>query len=161
MRLDSLGKCIFSTVLFATLIGCATHGIMEAEGVFPSGSENLDVIVLSDSEFIRRTPSGLEPHMDIRPDPGLSASFANALARYIDSANVRIISADLAPTTRLNRQHVTFTMLVEANGNTYQLRHDKTTDDAGFFGTNYLKELPEYLDSCANQLAKKLEKHDN
>lgn len=75
--------------------------------------------------------------MDYQLSPGLAVSFGRALERHVKAPGVRIIEAVIAPKTMLNQQHVRTSMLVEANGRTYRLRHDWETDKPvpGVLGT--------------------------
>jgi hypothetical protein len=142
-------------VLFLSLGGCVTHGVWRATGIAATSPDNPNVVVTSDTNYVRLTPVGLQPAIDIEPSPDLAVSFKRALQKYVSSANVRIISAGLTVSTALNRQHVTLAMLVSANGATYQLRHDTDTHHAGW-GNKYLAEFPVYLDACAEQLSQRL-----
>lgn len=142
-------------VLLLCMGGCATHLVWRATGIAAEVPDNPQVVVTSDTNYVRVATAGLQPTTDIKPSPGLAVSFKRALQKYVPSANVRIISANLTVSTLLNRQHVSLVMLVSANGATYQLRQDSDTHHAGW-GNKYLAEFPIYLDACAKQLAQEL-----
>lgn len=147
-----------TATVFALLLvsACARHQIIQVDGVASERANNPAVTVTSDVEMIRREPSGMEPAMDYQLSPGLATSFERALERHVQAAEVRIFEAVIAPKTMLNQQYVRTSMLVEANGRTYRLRHDWETDKAGFWGTRYQKRIPVFLDALAEKLAGRL-----
>lgn len=143
------------SILLVLASGCATHGVWDAPGIKDTGSDNPEVTVLSDIDVIKLTPIAMQPPIDIEPDPGLALSFERALERYVESGSFRIIQAEMTVSTVLTKQHVIFMMLVEADGQTHQIRHDWETSSAGW-GNKPVGMIPEYLDACAEILATRL-----
>lgn len=140
-------------ILVATLVGCA--GEWNSPGIPANQVDNPNVIVTSDIDVIEKTPMGFESPISIRLDPDLRSSYERALEQYFTEGEFRIISCEITTYTNFNKQHVSFSMLVEANGSLQQTKHEWSTSSAGWGGKAY-EMIPSFLDSSAKLLYEKL-----
>lgn len=146
-----------SIILVVILTGC-THAEWKSPGIMATQVDNPKVTVTSDIEVIKRTPIALEPPISIRPSPDLRSSYECALEKYFTEGTFRIISCEMTTSTLLFKQHVIFSMLVEANGHIRQTRYEWRTSSAGL-GGKPVKMIPNYLDASAKILYQKLNSH--
>lgn len=146
---------ILGTAL-SVITACSTYMVIDADGV-ESVTASKPVSVTGDVEAFKRVARQFEPHGEIRPNPPLDESFANALSALDFEGPVRIIEAEANIFTALAVQRVDLNMLVEHDDTTYSVSHEFEPEEVGFSGQKWIETMPKRIEALALDLTEKVD----